>query len=115
LSRAGITWDSTLGYADVPGFCLGVCRPVPLFDPVSLKPFGIVEHPLTVMDVTLNLKKYQGFAEEAAFECCKRLLDRTRAQNGEFVMLWHNNSFGGKAPGYHPKLYRRLLALACEH
>lgn len=109
LARAGIDWDSTLGYADVAGFRLGVCRPIQLFDPISLKPFGIEEHPLIAMESSLSLPRYMGLSEDEAFDHCKRLLDRTRKHNGEFIILWHNTLF---LSSYHSRLYRRLLACA---
>lgn len=109
LARAGIDWDSTLGYADVAGFRLGVCQPIPLFDPVSLRPMGIEEHPLLVMDCTLDRSHYMGLSEEDAFACCRQLMDQTRKHRGEFVMLWHNTSFAPAQGNYHPRLYRRLL------
>ena len=109
LAKAGINWDSTLGYADVAGFRLGVCRPIELFDPVRMEPFGIEEHPLIVMECTLSRTNYMNLGEEEAFDYCKKLIDQTRKYNGEFVMLWHNTMFFPVAGNYHPKLYRRLL------
>jgi hypothetical protein len=110
LARAGIDWDSTLGYADAAGFRLGVCHPIPLFDPVGMRPFGIEEHPLIVMDRTLSNPRYMGLSETEATAYCKRLVDETRQFEGEFVALWHNNSFGSQAGSYLQQLYVRLLA-----
>ena len=109
LFKAGLSWDSTLGYADVAGFRLGVCRPVPLFDPIKIQAFGIEEHPLIVMDVTLNSTDYMNLDEDEALEYCKRLITTTRKHNGEFVMLWHNNRIIKDPGSYHPRLYRRIL------
>ena len=114
LADAGIEWDATLGYADVAGFRLGVCRPVPLFDPVRMKPFGIEEHPLLVMDGTLSHPSYMGLDEEAALGCCRRLVDETRKHNGELVVLWHNTKLAHTPRNYHPRLYRRLLGLLAD-
>ncbi len=72
LAAAGIDWDSTLGYSDMAGFRLGVCHAIPLFDPVRLEPMGVEEHPLIVMDCTLNWPQYMGLDEEGAFEQCMR-------------------------------------------
>lgn len=107
LARAGLNWDSTLGYADVAGFRLGVCHPIELFDPIRMEPFGIEEHPLTVMDGTLS--GYMHFEEDEAFEYCRRLIAQTRKHNGEFLMLWHNDRLASRPNNYHPRLYRRLL------
>lgn len=115
LARAGITEDSSLGYADVAGFRLGVCRPIPLFDPIKMQPFGIKEHPLVVMDCTLSNDNYMNFQEEEAFEYCSRLIRHTRRHNGEFVMLWHNTELAKEPNNYHLQLYERLLKiLACD-
>jgi hypothetical protein len=110
LARAGIDWDSTLGYADVAGFRLGVCHPIPLFDPVRMRPFGIQEHALIVMDATFRDPNYMGLTETQAAACCKRLIDQTRQHQGEFVMLWHNDSFCPRPGSYLPRLYACLLA-----
>jgi hypothetical protein len=109
LSKAGITHDSSLGYADVAGFRLGVCRPIPLFDPVNMEPLRIQEHPLIVMDCTLSNSNYMNLREEEAFNYCVRLISQTYKHNGEFVMLWHNTMFVPGPGNYHIRLYRRLL------
>lgn len=109
LAAAGITWDSTLGYADVAGFRLGVCRPIPLFDPARRCLLGIEEHPLIVMDCTLSNDNYMNLDEEAAFDYVCRLADATSRHQGEFVILWHNQVLASTAEGYHRCLYPRVL------
>ena len=107
IAAGGIGWDSTMGYADVPGFRLGVCRPVPLFDPIAQKPLGIEEHPMTIMECTLS--KYMNLDEEQAFACVRRLADATIRYRGEFVVNWHNSWLSEREPGYHRRLYQRML------
>ena len=109
IADAGIRWDATLCYADVAGFRLGVCRPVPLFDPIACKPLGIEEHPLTVMDCTLDRPDYMNLDEEAAFDHVKKLIDATRRHQGEFVGLWHNTVLAANDRSYHKRLYHRVL------
>jgi hypothetical protein len=109
LARAGIECDYTLGYADVAGFRLGVCHPISLFDPIQMEPFGIEEHPLIVMDVTLSGPKAMSLSEDEAFNCCRRLIRETAKQKGQFIMLWHNDRFVQRSGNYHPRLYRGLL------
>jgi len=109
LANAGINRDSSLGYADVAGFRLGVCRPIPLFDPIKMQLFGIEEHPLIVMDCTLSNDNYMNLNEEEAFSYCQRLINQTRKHHGEFVMLWHNTMYVPEQDNYHPNLYQRLL------
>ena len=109
IAEAGINWDSTLGYADVAGFRLGVCRPVPLFDPIRQCLLGIEEHPLIVMDCTLDWAKYMNLGEEAAFDQVRRLADATFQHQGEFVILWHNTVLATTDRSYHKRLYPRVL------
>jgi len=75
-----------------------------------MQAFGIEEHPLMVMDVTLNSTDYMNLNEDEAFGYCIKLIEQTRKHKGEFVMLWHNNSLMNVPKNYHPKLYRRLLS-----
>ncbi|NQU43945.1 hypothetical protein HQ520_11720 [bacterium] len=115
LRQAGITEDSTLGYPDVPGFRLGVCRPIPLFDPVRMEPMGIIEHPLTLMDITLSGANYLNASEEAAWEIARDLIETVRRHRGELVLLWHNSSLAPTPGNYHPSLYRRILEKLKQH
>ena len=98
----------------MPGFRLGVCHPVPLFDPVGCRRLGIEEHPLVVMDVTLSEASYMGFDEEGALAEVRRLADATCRHRGQFVTLWHNNSLATTEPSYHRRLYPRVLDYLAE-
>lgn len=109
LAKAGIDWDSTLGYADVAGFRLGVCRPIPLFDPIHCKLLGIEEHPLILMDHTLSEDKYMGFNIDEAWEYFQRLLTQVRRYDGELTVLWHNSVFEATPDNYHPEFYRKMM------
>ncbi|MFH1370572.1 MAG: polysaccharide deacetylase family protein [Planctomycetota bacterium] len=109
LAKAGIKWDSTLGYADVAGFRLGVCHPIELFDPIRMEPFGIEEHPLIIMDVTLSGPNCMNLDKNQALKYCLQLADQVRKHKGEFVVLWHNDKFQCIPNNYHPDLYIALL------
>jgi len=109
LADAGIKHDYTLGYSEVAGFRLGVCHPISLFDPIKLEPIPLIEHPLIVMDCTLDRREYMGLAEDGAFRYCRQLVDQTRKHKGEFVALWHNTELWPMCGAYHARLYRRLL------
>ncbi|MBN1394468.1 MAG: polysaccharide deacetylase family protein, partial [Pirellulales bacterium] len=109
IAEAGIRWDATLGYAELSGFRLGVCRPVRLFDPVHRRPLDIEEHPLTVMDCTLDRPNYMNLGEEEAFEQVRKLIDETYRHRGEFVCLWHNTVLASDDKSFHKQLYVRVL------
>ncbi len=114
IRAAGIQWDSTLGYADVAGFRLGVCRPIALFDPVARRLMGIEEHPLVAMDCTLDRPEYMNLDEASAFDYMCRLAATVRDHQGEFVILWHNTELVPSALNYHGRLYGRVLAHLAE-
>lgn len=109
LAAAGIRWDSTMGYADVAGFRLGVCHPVPLFDPSQRRLIGIMEHPLIVMDCTLSSPSYMKLTEDLAYDRVCELADVTCRHRGEFVILWHNHVLAKTDVSYHKRLYGRVL------
>ena len=101
---AGLNMDSTLTFAGHVGFRCGVCYPYTVYDVVNRKPLNVKEMPLIVMDGTLF--EYMRLSQDEALEVCKKLSQRCRRYNGDFVFLWHNTMLydeGNRA------FYARLL------
>ena len=113
IAAAGIAWDSTLGYADVAGFRLGVCHQIPLFDPAARRLLEIEEHPLVMMDCSFSTPKYMNLTEEAAFDSIRGMADVTSRYGGELALLWHNHMLAPYA-GYHAHLYPRILTYLAD-
>jgi len=90
----GMVWDSTLYYAEQPGFRCGVCYPFPVFNFLTRKKLRLVEVPLTAMEVTWTT--YSKASPTEMLNEMKQLLETVRMYNGTFVLLWHNSSFGGR-------------------
>ena len=89
--QAGMTYDSTLGYADQAGFRCGTCFEYPAFDPVAGKVLNLRIRPLIAMEGSII--GYMGLGTgEAAWTKFRDLKDACRAVNGCFTMLWHNSS-----------------------
>lgn len=109
LAKAGIEWDSTLGFADLAGFRMGTCQPFELFDPIHFEKIGVVEHPLILMDCSLSHHEYMAYNEEQALEYAIKLIKTVKTHKGEFVMLWHNSIFESLPGNYHPSLYPKVL------
>lgn len=86
---AGLDYDSTLTFADEPGFRSGTCRPYPAFNLHTREELDLVERPLVVMDGTLFDYKRLGPAE--ALATIEHLSARCRRVSGEFTLLWHND------------------------
>lgn len=91
---AGMTYDSTLGYADRPGFRCGTCFDYPAFDPVHERLLSVRIRPLIVMECTVIGHSYLNLgASEAAVEKMIFLKDRCKKVSGSFNALWHNSYF----------------------
>lgn len=93
--RAGMRYDSTLGYADRAGFRCGTCHEYQAFDPVADRPLNLRIRPLVAMEGTILSSQYMGLGTpEAAFGALSQLKDRCRAVGGQFTLLWHNSELG---------------------
>jgi hypothetical protein len=89
---AGLTYDSTLGYADRPGFRCGTCFEYQGFDPVIDKPLNVRIRPLIAMDVSVIAKEYLALGtSEQAESVFSRLIEQCRGYGGCFTLLWHNS------------------------
>jgi hypothetical protein len=85
---AGLTYDSTLGFADRGGFRCGVCFEYPVFNLSTRRRLRLRERPLVVMDTALLTHAELGSGE--ALEEIARLKRRCRLFDGDFTLLWHN-------------------------
>ena len=89
---AGMDYDSTLGYADRPGFRCGTCFEYPAFDPVAGEILKLRVRPLVVMECSVIDSCYLGLGTgEAARAKFAQLKDACRTVDGCFTLLWHNS------------------------
>jgi hypothetical protein len=103
-SDAGLAFDSTVGFAEVPGFRSGSCRPHHVFNLVERRELPIVERPLTLMDTTAA--QYLGLGPDETLACAHRLSQTCKAVGGTFVLLWHNDAVMTAGSR---RLYERLV------
>jgi hypothetical protein len=104
--RSGLAYDSSVGFADAPGFRAGTCFP---YRPWLLwldREAKLLELPLVVMDTTLL--RYQSLSRSAARDSVTHLLGVCQSVGGVFTLLWHNTNF---VHPEHVELYRELTAL----
>lgn len=105
---AGMTYDSTLSYADRPGFRCGTCFEYPAFDAATDKPLTLRIRPLVAMDCTVIAERYLGLGStEAAYEKFNELKNNCRKVGGVFTLLWHNSFFSSQNDF---DIYRRLVS-----
>jgi len=90
---AGMNYDSTMGYADRPGFRCGTCFEYPAFDPVTMESLDLRVRPLIAMDATILSPQYLGLEKIEAIEKIKYLKYLCEELGGQFVLLWHNSQF----------------------
>ncbi|MBE0440392.1 MAG: hypothetical protein IBX57_11690, partial [Gammaproteobacteria bacterium] len=92
---AGMSYDSTLGYADRPGFRCGTCHEYPAFDPAAQEQLSLRIRPLVVMECTVIDDRYMGLGVGDLAEDKFRILkSRCEKVKGTYTLLWHNSFFG---------------------
>jgi len=94
---AGMTYDSTLSYADLPGFRCGTCFEYPAFSTVTQQLLNIRIRPLIAMECTIIADRYMGLGYGAEAENkFAGLKDTCRRVSGCFTLLWHNSHFSSQ-------------------
>ena len=111
LISSGIKEDFTIGFADMPGFRMGTCRPVRYINPDTLEVKDLILHPLTMMDASFSNYANMDFAE--AYETACKLIDQVNKHGGELVLLWHNSEV--RRGNYHKQLYKNLISYISQY
>ncbi|WP_263079613.1 polysaccharide deacetylase family protein [Endozoicomonas sp. Mp262] len=94
---AGMDYDSTLGYADRPGFRCGTCHEYLAFDPEMQKRLSVRIRPLIVMECTILDNMYLGLGvSEETNKKLTQLKDKCKKVSGHFNLLWHNSNLHNK-------------------
>jgi hypothetical protein len=106
--QAGFHYDSTLSYADRPGFRCGTCHAYPMFDPVAQRQLQLIQWSLIVMECSVIAERYLGLGYgPAALALIQQLQQSCCAVGGQFTLLWHNSHF---ARAEDRALYRQVVA-----
>lgn len=86
---AGLSYDSTLTFADHVGFRCGICFDYPVFNLHAKKMLELHERPLVVMEC--SLLDYMGIDIDSTIQRIVVLANECRRYRGSFTMLWHND------------------------
>lgn len=106
-ASAGMSYDSSLGYADRPGFRCGTSFEYPAFDPVKGVRVNLRVRPLIAMECTIIDQRYLALgAGKDAENKFVQLKNACRAVGGCFTLLWHNSHFETQSER---NLYKNLL------
>lgn len=92
LEEAGIRMDSTLGFADQPGFRSGTCRDHPMFDLGAGAALQLRQQPLVCMECSVLSSLYLSLDPRLeGLEAMRELRTACRTVGGDFTLLWHNS------------------------
>src|SRR3954447_1267996 len=108
LREAGLRYDSSIGWASLPGLRAGTPYPYRLWDAGQRVP-GAWELPLVLMDATLAEERYLGLDADAAYEVAVAALEPVAEHGGAVAILWHPPSHHPRLSRGYDDLYRRLL------
>jgi hypothetical protein len=106
-AEAGLAYDTTVSFAEAPGFRSGTCRDHPVFDATRRRRLPLRERPLPLMDSTILDPAYLDLDGEEAVRVAEHLKRQCRRVGGTFRLLWHNTMLVTPAQR---RLYREILA-----
>lgn len=92
---AGLSYDSTVGFAERAGFRAGTSREFKCFDLLETRTMTLIERPLILMDSTVL--NYMRLGPADAIELGLRLREECRRHGGQFTLLWHNSNLTTEA------------------
>lgn len=88
---AGLCYDSTLSYADHPGFRCGTSHEFIMFDIEQSRQLELRQKPLIVMESSVVEKNYMGLGyTDEALAYMLSLKKSSLTAGGTFTLLWHN-------------------------
>ncbi len=104
--KAGMAYDSTLSYADRPGFRCGTCFGYPAINPITKEVLNLRIRPLIAMECSIISVSYLGLGtSKEAMDKFNQLKYACKSVNGCFTLLWHNSEFSTTQK----KLYAKIL------
>jgi len=94
LEAAGMFYDSTLSFADHPGFRCGTCHEYLMYDLEQRRSMKLSQRPLVLMECSVIDQVYLGMGySQKTLEYMKMIKQRCYQFNGDFTLLWHNSFF----------------------
>jgi len=88
----GLQYDSTLGFAEVPGFRCGVCYEFSMYDLLNRCKLKIKQRPLICMDVSMLVHEKIKTNSKQLLRRVDTFKNKVKEYNGDFTLLWHNNN-----------------------
>ncbi len=115
LAGLRFRYDTSLGFADQPGFRAGIAHPFRPWNTSAGVPLDLVEIPLAAMDVTLAEERYLGLSTAAAERRLLDLVEWAAEHGGGFSVLWHSDRFDPASSRGWDRLYFRFIEAVRAH
>ncbi len=115
LIAAGIKEDYSMGFADMPGFRAGTCKPFYFYDLKNEKSTDLKIFPITVMEGSFI--NYLKIPPHDALDYIFKMIEEVKNVNGTFISIWHNHTLSETSmyKGWryvHDKMIERILLYA---
>ena len=92
--NTGMKYDSTLSFADMPGFRCGTCYEYSVYNCITRRKLKLKERPLIAMECSIIAERYMNLGlTDNALQVFKNLKDQCKYYSGNFVLLFHNTEF----------------------
>lgn len=115
LADLGFLYDTSVGFADRPGFRAGIAHPHRPWSFEHDAPLDLIEVPLAVMDVTLAEDRYLGLPAAAAERRLLDVVEWAAEKGGGFAVLWHTDRFDPATSRGWDRLFFRFLEAVRAH
>jgi hypothetical protein len=94
LEKTNLSYDTTLSFADHPGFRCGICYEYPLYNLIDRRETQLIERPLILMECSVISNRYMNLGySQKSFKVMSELKKICLKFNGDFTLLWHNSHF----------------------
>jgi hypothetical protein len=114
IEKAGLEYDSTLGFANELGFRCGTSLPFHPFCIKGKKPYPFLEIPLILMDTVLLLESKLYLNMNEAWNIIEWYLQNALKTGLCLTINWHNNNINKADVFGYGELYEQMLAWANE-
>lgn len=99
-------YDSSLYFAEAPGFRAGCCYEYPVFDIIQRRAMSLIERPLILMDSSFIDSDHTSISTKKLIKLVSELKSNCKIFEGNFICLWHNSNL---VSPYHRALYEQTL------
>jgi hypothetical protein len=115
VEQAGFAYDTTLGFAEHPGWRHGFTYPYRPYDLTGDRVHDFIEIPLIILDATFSEERYLNLPASLAREKIFGVLETLKKWRGAGAICWHNSTFDPNLSLGYSQLYWDMLVWISEH